>query len=364
MNRAAGAVAAQVGEAEALGDDALAGERRVAVDQQRQHRGALDVIVVLLLLGADLSQHHRIDDFEMRGIGGQRQMHAIAVELAIRRGAEVIFYVAGAFDFVGSPRPALELVKDRPVRLAHDLGQHVEPAAVCHAEHDLLDAERAAALDDLLQRRHHRLRPVDAEPLGTGVFDVDEFLEAFRLDQFVEDGALAFAGERDLLVGPFDALLDPGLLRRVGDVHEFDAERLAIGPLQDGDDLAQGGEFQPQHVIDEDLAVVIGLGEAVRARVELFGVFRRLKPERVEVGVIMPADAIGADQHQRPNGIAGGALDLRLGKLRAGGLRSCLDLARERLVGLEPMAVERRDQFVARRNRPVRTLPGRTLGAF
>ena len=71
MQRAAGSVTAQVGEAEALGDDALARERRVAVDQQRQHRGALDVIVVLLLLGADLSQHHRIDDFEMRGIGGQ-----------------------------------------------------------------------------------------------------------------------------------------------------------------------------------------------------------------------------------------------------------------------------------------------------
>ena len=39
MQRAAGAVAAQAREAEALGDHALAGEGRVAVDQQRHHLG-------------------------------------------------------------------------------------------------------------------------------------------------------------------------------------------------------------------------------------------------------------------------------------------------------------------------------------
>ena len=39
MDRAAGAVALQPRQAEALGDHALAGEGRVAVDQQRQHLG-------------------------------------------------------------------------------------------------------------------------------------------------------------------------------------------------------------------------------------------------------------------------------------------------------------------------------------
>ena len=61
--------------------------------------------------------------------------------------------------------------------------------------HDFLHAEIAAALDDLLERRDQRFGAVEAEALGAGVFDVEEFLEAFRLDQLVEDGALAFAGE-------------------------------------------------------------------------------------------------------------------------------------------------------------------------
>ena len=73
------------------------------------------------------------------------------------------------------------------------LGEHVEAAAMRHAEDDLLHAELAAALDDLLERRDHRLAAVEAEALGAGVFDVEELLEALGLDQLVEDGALAFA---------------------------------------------------------------------------------------------------------------------------------------------------------------------------
>ncbi len=99
MHRAASAVALEAREPETFGNDALAGEGRVAVDEQRQHFAALDVIMLLILLGAHLAEHDGIDDLEMRGVGGQRQMHVIAVEVAIRRGAEVIFDVARAFDF-------------------------------------------------------------------------------------------------------------------------------------------------------------------------------------------------------------------------------------------------------------------------
>ena len=105
----------------------------------------------------------------------------------------MILDVARAFDVVGRGRAALELVEDDVVRLAHDLGEHVEPAAMGHAEHDLLHAELAAALDDLLERRDQRLGAVEAEALGAGVLDVDELLEALGLDELVEDRLLALA---------------------------------------------------------------------------------------------------------------------------------------------------------------------------
>ena len=195
VDRAAGAVTRGAREPEALRHHALAGEGRVAVDEQRHHRRAVvGRAAVLVLLGAHLAEHHRIDDLEMRGVGGERQVDVVAVEDAVGGGAEVVLHVARAFHVVGGEGAALELVEQRPVRLAHHLGQHVQAAAMGHAEHDLLHAEIAAALDDLLERRNQRLAAVEAEALGAGVAHVEELLEAFGLDELVEDGALAFAG--------------------------------------------------------------------------------------------------------------------------------------------------------------------------
>ena len=201
MQRTAGAVALQIGQPETFRDHALACERGVAMHQQRQHRDALvRRIAMLVLLGAHLAEHHGIDDLQMRRVGGQRQMDAVVVELAVRRGAEMIFDVAGALDRVGIGGAALEFMEQRAMRLAHHLGQHVEAAAMRHADHDLLHPEIAAALDDLLQRRDQRFAAVEAEPLGAGEFDIAELLEAFGLDQLVQDRAPALAGEADLLV--------------------------------------------------------------------------------------------------------------------------------------------------------------------
>ncbi|MBA7468558.1 hypothetical protein ES707_03809 [subsurface metagenome] len=338
--------------------------------QQRHHGDAhVGRIAVLILLGADLAEHHGVDDFEMRGVRGQRQMDLVAVELAVAGSAEVILDVAGAFDRVRIGRAALEFMEQRAVRLAHHLRQHVEPAAMRHADHDLLHAEIAAALDDLLQRRDQRLAAVEAEALGAGELDVAEFLETFGLDQLVEDGAPAFAGEADLLVRTLDALLDPGLLRGVGDVHEFDAERLAIGALANRGDLAQRAVFEAEHMIEEDLAVIVGFDEAVRARVELLAVLLRLDAERIELGVEMAAHAVGADQHQRAHGVARclmqfGGRDVGAALFSSLGLRLGGELGADGLLDQRPVAVERGSQIIARRQRPVIASPGSAFGVL
>src|SRR6476469_3516585 len=102
-----------------------------------------------------------------------------------------------------------------------------------HAEHDLLHAELAAALDNLLERRNHRLAAVEAEALGAGVLQLAELLETLGLDELVEDGLLAFLGESDVLLLAFDAFLDPGLLRRRRNVHELDAYLTAVRAAED-----------------------------------------------------------------------------------------------------------------------------------
>src|SRR5215470_11590653 len=146
----------------------------------------------------------------------------------------MILDISGALDRVGRRRAALEFVKNGAMRFRHHLGEDVEAAAMRHAERNVLYAESATALDDLLERRNHGFRAVQPEPLGAGEFEVAEFLEPFGLDQLVEYRALALAGERDLFIRSLDTLLNPTLLLWIGNVHELDAERLAIGAPKDG----------------------------------------------------------------------------------------------------------------------------------
>ena len=105
MDRAAGTVTLQPRQAEAFRHHALAGEGGIAVQQQRQHRIAvLAGLAMLVLLGPDLAEHHRIDDLEMRGIGGEREVDVVVVEAAVRRSAEMVFHIARALDIVGGAK--------------------------------------------------------------------------------------------------------------------------------------------------------------------------------------------------------------------------------------------------------------------
>src|SRR6478672_13859548 len=152
-------------------------------------------------------------------------------------------------------RAAFEVVEDRPVGLRHHGGEHVEASAMRHADDDLLEPELTAALDHLLERRHQGLAAVEPEPLGAGIFHVEEALEDLCLDQLLEDRLLAFRGEADGTLGKLDALLDPSPLLGIGDMHVFGADMLTIAALQDVEDLAQRAELKSKRPAEIDLTV-------------------------------------------------------------------------------------------------------------
>jgi hypothetical protein len=70
-------------------------------------------------------------------------------------------------------------------------------------------------------------------------------------------------------------------------VHELDAERLAVGSLQNRDNLAHGAELEAEHVVEEDRAVPVGVGEAVMGRMKLLVVRARREVQRVQIGMEM-----------------------------------------------------------------------------
>ena len=158
-------------------------------------------------------------------------------------------------------------------------------------------AELAAALDHLLERRHHGFAAVEAEALGAGIFHVEEALEDLGLEQLGEDRLLALRREANLLVGALDALLDPGPLLGIRDMHVFGADMLAVGALQNVEHLAERAEFEAERAAEEDRTVVVGLGEAVGPRPELGMLAPDRELERIELGDEVAAGAVVADQH-------------------------------------------------------------------
>ena len=114
---------------------------------------------------------------------------------------------------------ALELAEDLLVGLAQDVGEHVQPTTVSHADHDLLDALLGRALDRLRQRGDQGVRPLEREALVADVLRVQEALEVLGPVQPLQDLEDALARELVEVLGVLDAVADPVLAPAVGDVH-------------------------------------------------------------------------------------------------------------------------------------------------
>ena len=209
----------------------------------------------------------------------------------------MIFHIAGAAGILGIHRIAEKFRNDGAERLAEDVVKNVQPATVRHADHKLANAKLRAAFQNLLDGRDHRLAAIDAETLGAGIFLVKIFLEFLSIDKALIDRLLAPLGKIGAVADRLDAFLDPGLLRRGLDVHEFDADGARIGLAKRIDNLAKRRRLQPKDIIDKNRAVPVGLGKAVGGRVELRMEWFGLERQRVELGKKMATDAVGADQH-------------------------------------------------------------------
>ena len=192
-------------------------------------------------------------------------MHRVAVELAVRRGAEVVFDVARAADICRVGRAAGEFMEDRLGRLAHDVRQYVQPPAMGHSDVDLLDAVHAAIFDHRLERGDRAFAAVEAEALGPDILFGEKLLPLLGLDHLEQNRLLAFGGELDGGLGTLDPVLDETPLPDLVDVHIFEADVAAVGLLENAGDLAHRRPLEAEHAADPDRPVeVVGFEAVIR----------------------------------------------------------------------------------------------------
>ena len=309
VDRAARGVAGQPGEVQRLGDDALAHEGGVAVDEQRQDPPARGGIVAhAVLLGAGAALDDGVDELEVAGVERHRQVHALARRgSAVARVPEVVLHVAAAEEALGVG--VLERGEDLAHALAHEVGHDVEAPAVGHAEDDLLGAVLGRLLDDEVAEGDEALRALEREALGPrAVAAVDELLEDLGVAQLGEDAELLLLGEGQPVPRGLHALLEPVALLGILDGGVLDADGAAVRLLQGAEDLAQGGHRGHAGEVDGGEGLVEVLREEVEvAEVELGrGVLGR--SQGVDVGEEVPADPVSVEELVDPR------LDGRLGE--------------------------------------------------
>ena len=216
------------------------------------------------LLGPHPAFDDGVDEFEVAWVEGQAEVDALVPTGGEVRGeTHVVLHVA-AGDVALGVRRAVELAENLVRALAENVGQHVEPAAVGHADDDFRHSELSAHVEQRVHHGDEALAAVDAEALGALVFGVDEGLEGLGHGELLEDVALLGFRER----GPVLRMLHPGDEPAppvaVEQRHELDADVAAVGAPQPVQQLPEtypslaGEDAAPVHHL-----VQLGRGEGL-----------------------------------------------------------------------------------------------------
>jgi hypothetical protein len=194
---------------------------------------------------------------------------------------------------------ALELEEQVLRHLAEHVDQHVEPAAVRHADHDLLHAVGAGALDQVVDAGDQALAALEREALLPDVPGVQVALELLGLGQLLEQVLLLRRRQLGRAAHRLDALLDPHPLRAVADEHVLEADVAAVRVAQRLDQRAQRDAVEAHEGARVDHLLEVGLRQVVVRRLQL----RHARPlqalERVDRRPARAGDAVGGDQQQR-----------------------------------------------------------------
>jgi len=295
MNGAARFVTTGLRHLEGFHDHALAGERSVTMDGNRQYLVA-SLVAATILAGPHRAFDHRRDNLQVGRVEGQRQVYFPALGHDVGREALVIFHVTGR-------QPlgllALELVEQIARILAEGIHQDVEATAVRHADDDFLGAVGTTALDDFVKQGNQAFPTLKTKAFGTGILGTQVFFQTLGGRQTLQQVAAHVGGVQRATAHTFQALGKPLALFRVDDMRELCTNIAAIGLLQRLMDFSQGGLFlADEQFTGTEGGVQIGISQTVMMNRQ---VGRRLalpKPQRIELGGLVAAHAEGLNQAQ------------------------------------------------------------------
>src|SRR5690606_34607712 len=127
--------------------------------------------------------------------------------------------------------------------LAQRVDQHIQAAAMRHADDNFPGTATAGTLDDVVEGVDQAFTAFEAEAFGARILRVEVLFEAFGSAQSFEDVQARLVAEIGPAASSLDTTLYPLLFFNVDDGHEFVADRAAVDVFQSRHDVRQLGRL-------------------------------------------------------------------------------------------------------------------------
>src|SRR5215510_642498 len=156
MKRSPHRICVELAEIESFLNNALTGERSIAVDQNHQTAPAIGIAGAILFC-AHAAERDWIHKFQMAWIETERQMNLPAGNrLPVGAITQVILHIAVTVR-VEFRIEIGKFAKDLARALSHDIRENVQAPAMRHTEDNFIDAVLARTLNREIQERNEAL---------------------------------------------------------------------------------------------------------------------------------------------------------------------------------------------------------------
>jgi len=133
---------------------------------------------------------------------------------------------------------------------------------VGHADDNFFDSSFGAGFEKGVEYGDKGFGSFEGEAFLADVAGVEKAFEGFGGDYFFEDTALLGRGESGLVMVSFHPIAEPAANGEVHDVHEFDADVVAVGLFEESENLAKGTWTAAAEGAGIKNRIEIGLGKA------------------------------------------------------------------------------------------------------
>ncbi len=170
----------------------------------------------------------------------------------------MVFHIAAAHQRIRVVA-VLELAEYGFIEFFENIGLHIESSPMSHAQDEFAAPPSRFVVGKGIEHGDNHFRPFDGKAFLAHIPGMQELIEKGGLAKLVQNAKLRFFPEPWPIAGWFQAFLQPQSLPGVLEMHDFDANRAAVGFLEHLDEVAQPHLLHTEGLRDKEGPFEVGV---------------------------------------------------------------------------------------------------------